>query len=63
MKKKRRTLKNRGYAKTTRKKKDAEIKDLEKVEQELKVGLVSNYFLIENVYYLERIKRTGERAG
>ena len=61
MKKKRRTLKNRGYAKTTRKKKDAEIKDLEKVEQELKVGLISKF--IENVYYLERIKRTGEREG
>merc|ERR1711862_1000404 len=32
MKKKRRTLKNRGYAKTTRKRKEAEIKDLERVE-------------------------------
>ena len=59
MKKKRRTLKNRGYAKTTRKRKEAEIKDLERVEKELKVlRIVFNYFVISLL--LERVTRTEE---
>ena len=39
MKKKRRTLKNRGYAETTRRKKEAEINQLEQELADLKVGL------------------------
>jgi len=42
MKKKRRTLKNRGYAKTTRRKKEEESKRLEKVRDDLKVCLMKS---------------------
>ena len=41
MKKKRRTLKNRGYAETTRRKKEEEIKKLEAELKDLEVCLVS----------------------
>ena len=49
MKKKRRTLKNRGYAETTRRKKEDEIKKLETELKHLEVCLFSiQHLLIQN---------------
>ena len=63
MKKKRRTLKNRGYAKTTRRKKEEESKRLEKVRDDLKVCLMKSRLSLMIFLWSERHNGDRERLG